>query len=103
MDSLPGVMWHLSDAWARRGAPNVVLVHYDDLSADLAREMRRLAGRLGLTVPDRDLARAGEAATFEHMRASADRLAPDPVGCPQGQLRLLPAGHFRIGRPIAHR
>ena len=36
MDSLPGVMWHLSDAWARRGEPNVVLVHYfNDLSTDL--------------------------------------------------------------------
>ncbi|MFC7643923.1 sulfotransferase domain-containing protein [Streptosporangium lutulentum] len=37
MDSLPGVMWHLSDAWTRRlRQPNVVLVHYDDLLSDLA-------------------------------------------------------------------
>src|SRR6185437_10320708 len=41
-DSLPGVMRHLTDAWSRRSEPNVVLKHYDDLSADLAGEMRRL-------------------------------------------------------------
>ena len=31
LDSLPGVMWHLSDAWARRDQPNVLLVHHDNL------------------------------------------------------------------------
>src|ERR1039457_6329383 len=46
MDSLPGVMWHLSDAWARRGEPNVVLLRYEDLCADLPGHMRWLAGRL---------------------------------------------------------
>jgi hypothetical protein len=32
MGSLPGVMWHLSDPWSRRHEPNLVPVHYDDLS-----------------------------------------------------------------------
>jgi aryl sulfotransferase len=43
MDSLPGVMWHLSDAWGRRSEPNIVLMHYDALSADHESEMRRQA------------------------------------------------------------
>jgi aryl sulfotransferase len=76
MDSLPGVMWHLSDAWARRGQPNVLLVHYGDLSADLAGEMRRLAGDLGITVPGAAWPGLVEAATFERMRAGADRFVP---------------------------
>jgi hypothetical protein len=76
MDSLPGVMWHLSDAWARRGAPNVLLVHYDDLSADLAGEMCGLAGWLGITVPGQAWPGLVQAATFEHMRAAADRFVP---------------------------
>jgi len=50
-DSLPGVMRHLSDAWSRRGEPNVLLVRYEDLSADLEGQMRRLAGQLGIAVP----------------------------------------------------
>ncbi len=68
LDSLPGVMWHLSDAWARRDEPNVVLVHYDDLSADLDGQMRRLAGRLGISRPGAGLARARAGG---HVRAHA--------------------------------
>jgi hypothetical protein len=80
LDSLPGVLWHLSDAWARRDAPNVLLVHYDDLSTDLDAEMRRIAARLDVAVPGETWPRLVEAATFEHMRARADQLAPDPSG-----------------------
>src|SRR5271157_3664957 len=46
LDTLPGAMLHLSDAWARRDRPNVVLVHYDDLVTDLDSAMRRLSGLL---------------------------------------------------------
>jgi aryl sulfotransferase len=77
LDSLRGVMWHVSDAWARRDGHNVVLVHYDDLAADLTGEMRRLAARLGIRVADETWPGLVEAATFERMRARSDRLAPD--------------------------
>jgi aryl sulfotransferase len=76
MDSLPGLMWHLSDAWARRAEPNVLLVHYDDLSADLAGQMRWLAARLGITVPEQDWPALEAAASFKAMRDSADQLVP---------------------------
>lgn len=74
MDSLPGIMWHLSDAWARRGEPNVVLIHYDDLSADLDGQMRQLAARLGITVPESLWPGLVRAATFEHMRAGVEQI-----------------------------
>src|SRR4051812_2521825 len=51
LDNLPGVAWHLSDAWARRHEANVVLVHYEELQRDLGSVMRALAARLGITVP----------------------------------------------------
>jgi aryl sulfotransferase len=79
MDSLPGVMWHLADAWARRGQRNIVLVHYEDLSADLDGEMHRLAGRLGIGVPPEVWPSLVQAATFGHMRANAERLTGPPV------------------------
>jgi len=78
LDSLPGVLWHLSDAWARREQPNVVLVHYDDLSRDLAGEMARLATLLDVSVPKPLWPELVRAASFEQMRAGAGRLAPDP-------------------------
>jgi aryl sulfotransferase len=80
MDSLPGVMWHLSDAWARRNQPNIVLVHYDDLSADLDGEMRRLANRLGVAVSDKGFPDLVQAATFEQMKGKADYLLPNRTG-----------------------
>jgi aryl sulfotransferase len=76
LDSLPGLMWHLSDAWARRHEPNVMLVHYDDLSADLEGQVRRIADWLSIGVPEQAWPALVQAATFEAMRSSAERLVP---------------------------
>jgi aryl sulfotransferase len=80
LDSLPGVMWHLTDAWGRRATQDVVLVHYDDLVHDLDAEMRRLAGRLAVAVPEERWPALVEAATFAQMRERATSIAPDPSG-----------------------
>jgi aryl sulfotransferase len=74
LDSLPGLMWHLSDAWARRAEPNVLLVHYDELQADLAGQMRRIAGRLGITMPDQAWPALVAAASFDSMRRGAEAI-----------------------------
>jgi hypothetical protein len=96
MDSLPGVLWHVADAWARRGEPNVVLVHHQDLCDDLEAEMRRLAGLLGITVPEATWPSLVEAARFEAMRARAGLLTPAVV-------LKDPAAFFRRGRSGAGR
>ena len=98
LDSLPGVLHHLSDAWSRRDAPNVVLVHYDDLQADLDGEMRRLAGRLQVDVPEARWSELVEAAGFEAMRRGAEQLAPDRQGVLKDR-----ASFFRRGRSGAAR
>lgn len=90
LDSLPGVLFHLSDAWARRARPNILIMSYDDLLADLDGQMRRLAGSLEIAVPGGAWPALVDAATFERMRASADR-APVP-----GILKN-PAAFFRRG------
>ena len=61
--------------------PNVVLVHYDDLSADLEGEMRRLAGRLGIEVPEDRWPDLVDAADVRPHAGRADQLAPDPRAC----------------------
>ena len=80
MDSLPGVLHHVSDAWSRRHGPNVVLVHYADLLADLEGQMRRLADRLRITVPEPAWPGLVGAATFEAMRERAATLTPNRMG-----------------------
>jgi hypothetical protein len=76
LDSLPGVMMHLRDAWARRDEANVVLVHYADLSSDLDREMRRIAARLGIAVDEDRWPELVNGASFEDMRRRSDQIAP---------------------------
>jgi hypothetical protein len=83
-DSLPSIMWHLSDAWARRGEPNVLLVRYEDLLADLAGQMRWLAEKLGIAVPEQAWPALIQAATFERMRDRADILVSIPPGASAG-------------------
>ncbi|MEO3747665.1 sulfotransferase domain-containing protein [Plantactinospora sp. B5E13] len=100
LDSLPGVLWHLSDAWARRDQPHILLVHYADLVADLDGQMRRIADRLGIGVPDRRWPRLVEAATFDRMRARADRLAPDPAGVLKDRGAFFRRGGSGAGREL---
>ncbi|MFJ9566268.1 sulfotransferase domain-containing protein [Streptomyces fuscichromogenes] len=73
--SLPGMMWHWSDAWSRR-ADGVLLFHYEDLSADLSGEMTRLGQHLGMPTGGTVWADLVSAASFERMRAAANRLQP---------------------------
>jgi hypothetical protein len=100
MDSLAGVMWHLSDAWGRREASNVVLVHYDDLSADLEGEMRRLAGLLSFEVAEGGWSHLVEAATFDQMRVRADVVAPDPSGVLKDRAAFFRTGTSGSGREL---
>lgn len=77
MDSLPGYCHHLADAWDRRDTSNFVLVHYDDLRADLTGEMQRLALRLGVEVARDDWPDLVRAASFDAMREQAADIAPN--------------------------
>src|SRR5687768_5488518 len=54
--------------WEPRGRPNVLLVHYNDLKADLEEEMRRVADFLGVAVDAKLWPLLVEAAGFEAMR-----------------------------------
>jgi hypothetical protein len=100
MDSLPGVMWHLSDAWKRRDEPNIVLVHYDDLAADLDGEMRRIAERLDVTVPGEIWPALVEAATFANMRSKADVLTPNHSGILKDNAAFFRRGSSGSAREI---
>lgn len=88
---LPGMLKHLTEAWRRRGEPNVILLHYEELSADLAGEMRRLAERLAISVPEAAWPALVKAATFDEMRAAAGRIQPERW------LKDSPTSFFRKG------
>ena len=109
LDLLPGVAWHLTDAWSRRDAPNVVLVHYDDLQADLEGSMRTLADRLGCTVDPSAWPALVDAAGFASMPARAEHTVPDRQGVIRDPRRFFRRGvsgarsdavGFRGDRPV---
>lgn len=80
VDSVGGLaftMHHLGSFYAERGRPNVVMLHYGDLKADLEGQMRSLAGTLGITVEEDRWPTLVQAATFESMKARATEVAPN--------------------------
>jgi aryl sulfotransferase len=60
--------------WRERHRPNLLLVHYADLKADLTGEMERISGFLGIDTPADRLATLAQAADFESMKAQGDQL-----------------------------
>ncbi len=62
--------------WAERMRQNVLLVHYNDLKADLGGEMRRIASFLGIEMPESLWPGLVAAADFEFMREHGATLLP---------------------------
>ncbi len=65
---------HVASFWAERHRPNLLLVHYNDLKADLAGEMRRIAAFLGAEVPEYAWPEVVDRCTFERMREGEARM-----------------------------
>lgn len=81
--SLRRTLHHLETFWMVRDDPHVVLLHFDDLKADLEGSMRALATRLGIEVPAPLWPELVAAATFDQMRAKAAKTVPRT---PEGSL-----------------
>ena len=97
LDSLPGIVHHVTDAW--QTDQRVVMVHYDDLLADLDGEMRRLADALGIEIAADLWPELVAAARFERMAARSDDLVPDSQGVLKDKGRFFRGG--RSGEGLA--
>ncbi|MCC6764799.1 MAG: sulfotransferase domain-containing protein [Deltaproteobacteria bacterium] len=62
--------------WRFRHVPNLLFLHYADLSTNLDAELRRLAAFLGVPVDERVWPSLLAAASFSAMRERADEIAP---------------------------
>jgi aryl sulfotransferase len=99
-DSFDTMLKNLASAWERRTEPNVILVHYEDLSADLAGEMRQLAGYLDITVAESEWPTLVQAATFKGMQAAAEKLEPRHGDVSKGQSAFFRRGSSGEGRSL---
>ncbi len=70
-------MWeNIRSWWNIRGLPNVKLMHFNDLKADLAGSIREIGGFLGLKPQAAAFAKIVEHCTFDYMKAHAEKAAP---------------------------
>ncbi len=63
--------------WSRRDLPDVLFVHFNDLKADLAGEMRRISTFLGIDTPENLLPELARAAEFETMKRQGGEMLPE--------------------------
>lgn len=77
-DGLPTPSWFefVAGYWAERRRPNLLLVHFADLSADLDGEMRRIAAFLDIEVDEGVWPSLVAAARFESMKAVGATIMP---------------------------
>jgi aryl sulfotransferase len=66
-----GNLHHVASYWPHRDAENLLLVHYNDLKADLPAEVRRIAAFLDVPVTDEDVARVVRESEIGRMREVA--------------------------------
>ena len=79
--------------WAERRRENFLLVHYNDLRADLDGEMRRIAAFLGIAVDPAVWASLVHAAEFAQMQAAGKTLMPHAEAMfPEGARRFFNKG-----------
>jgi hypothetical protein len=100
LDTLPGQMLHLRDAWSRRAAHNVVPVHFDDLLRDLDGSMRSLAARLDFAVDEAVWPELVRAATFDEMKQRSATSAPETLGVLKDPVAFFRHGTSGDGRAI---
>jgi len=68
---------HARSYWDFRHLPNLLLVHYNDLKADLDGQMRRISRFLDVPIDEQKLPTLVDAATFASMKRDAHLLGPE--------------------------
>ncbi len=66
---------HIQSWWDIRDVPNILLVHFNGLKADMEGEIRRMAEFLGIDINEERWPDIVEHCTFEYMNKNADSLS----------------------------
>ena len=70
------VFYYASSFWPYRKLPNILFLHYDDLSDGLEQEMRRLSAFMGIPIDEKIFPSLVNAATFDAMKHDGTANAP---------------------------
>jgi aryl sulfotransferase len=70
-----GALFHfMTTYWKYRDQPNVLFVHYDDLKENTEKEVRRIAGFLGIAIEEAHLPGILERVSFDWMRNHGEQI-----------------------------
>jgi aryl sulfotransferase len=89
-------MHHTQTWWPYRDLPNVLLLHYNDMLADLDAAVRRIVAFAAIDADDAAIARTVEATTFANVKRRADEQSAGPRTGP-GFFRGGPGAFFFKG------
>jgi aryl sulfotransferase len=78
---------HVQSWWDVRHAPNVLLVHFGNLKADMAGEIRRIARFLEIEIDETQWPAILEHCSFDYMKKNADSLSEMGQGFFDGGLK----------------
>ena len=92
--NLTHVLHHLDTAWRRRHAPQVLMSHYADYTADLPGEIVRLARALDIDTTDHRARELAAEATLDRMRARSSDVIPNAGVIWRDDQAFLRAGGF---------
>lgn len=74
-----GNLYHTQCWWKFRHLDNILFVHFNDLLANLAEEIRRIAGYLEIDLSEEALSTIAQAVSFSSVKQSAAMMGPMPV------------------------
>ncbi len=72
-------MHHARTWWEFRHLPNILHVHYNDMKADLAGQMQRIAAYLDIDVAEDKWPTLVQAATFDSMKNNSDNVTGEKI------------------------
>lgn len=75
---------HINSWWSIRQLPNVLLLHFCDLKADLRGSIRRIASFIDVDIDEEDLQKVADCCTFAYMKSHSDELLPEYAGSMTG-------------------
>ncbi len=67
---------NIASWWAVRDLPNVMLMHFNDLKADMPAQIRKIAAFLDIPIDENNWDQIVEHCGFDYMKAHADKSSP---------------------------
>lgn len=93
-DRVPYGSWpeHTAGFWAWRSRPNVLIVSFEEMKADLRPVIDKLVALMGVSLTDAEMEKVLERCSFSYMKTNEERFKPPTVATMNSDITLLRSG-----------